>query len=93
MQPSHYDLELKPDLDAFTFDGVCKIQITVTEPVRVIKLHTKELYIKKASVASAAGAALGGKLKSLSFELADDICALEFTEDIPPTAGAAAEAR
>ena len=93
MQPSHYDLELKPDLDAFIFDGVCKICITVTEPVRVIQFHSKELYIKKASVTSAGGVALGGKLKSMSFELADDVCTLEFSKDIPPTDSAAAEAR
>jgi aminopeptidase N len=48
--PSRYDLTIKPDLDAFTFDGECKIVLTTSNPTsNQIQLHAKELCFTSAS--------------------------------------------
>ena len=48
--PTRYCLKIKPDLDAFTFDGECKIVLKTTDVEgNQIKLHAKELCFSKAS--------------------------------------------
>ena len=49
--PSRYELKIKPDLEAFTFDGECKIVLDTTSTVsgNQIKLHAKELCFSKAN--------------------------------------------
>ena len=46
--PSHYDLELAPDLDAATFTGNAAITVVVTEPVTQLILHALDLEIIEA---------------------------------------------
>jgi puromycin-sensitive aminopeptidase len=41
--PSHYDLELAPDLDAATFAGSVAITVEVTAPVNELVLHALDL--------------------------------------------------
>lgn len=48
--PSRYELKIKPDLEAFMFDGECKIVLnTTTVSGNQIKLHAKELCFSKAN--------------------------------------------
>ena len=49
--PTRYDLDLIPDLEAFTFSGVCKIQLSTTSNVsgKDIQMHAKELCFTNAS--------------------------------------------
>ncbi len=48
--PTRYCLKIKPDLDAFTFEGQCKIVLKTTNVEgNQIKLHAKELCFSKAS--------------------------------------------
>ena len=48
--PSRYELKIKPDLDAFTFEGECKIVLhTTSASGNEIKLHAKELCFSKAN--------------------------------------------
>ena len=48
--PTRYCLKIKPDLDAFTFEGECKIVLkTANVEGNQIKLHAKELCFSKAS--------------------------------------------
>ena len=53
--PSRYDLELAPDLDAETFEGVVEVAVEVVEPVTEIVLNANELSLDDASLASADG--------------------------------------
>jgi aminopeptidase N/diadenosine tetraphosphate (Ap4A) HIT family hydrolase len=49
VQPRNYKLTLKPDLTAFTFDGVVDIECDVRESTSVIVLHAKELEVTVAT--------------------------------------------
>ena len=53
--PSRYDLELAPDLDAETFEGVVEVAVEVREPVSEIVLNANELSLDEASLVSADG--------------------------------------
>ena len=53
--PTHYDLELAPDLDAATFTGTAEITIVVTEPVSELVLHALDLEIAEAWLEGADG--------------------------------------
>ncbi|MCU1355934.1 MAG: putative aminopeptidase [Acidimicrobiales bacterium] len=46
--PSHYDLDLVPDLDAATFAGTAAITVVVTETVEELVLHALDLDIHEA---------------------------------------------
>ena len=48
--PSRYDLTLRPDLDAATFEGTVRIDVDVTEPVTEVVLNAIELEVDEASV-------------------------------------------
>src|SRR3989338_8572488 len=47
--PIEYDIQLKPDLDNFTFEGVETISLSILQKTRIVTLHSKELEIKTAS--------------------------------------------
>ena len=42
---SRYELDLKPCLDKFTFDGECAMHVFIKAPTTTIKVHAKELSI------------------------------------------------
>ena len=46
--PSHYDLELAPDLEAATFAGTAEVTLVVTEAVDELILHALDLEITEA---------------------------------------------
>ena len=46
--PSHYDLHLKPDLDAESFSGDVSVAVELHEPAKSILLNSKELELKSA---------------------------------------------
>ncbi|KAL7753020.1 hypothetical protein RI367_001471 [Sorochytrium milnesiophthora] len=48
--PSHYVVNLTPDLDSFTFDGIVDITVKVNEATKTIKVNTNELKLQSASV-------------------------------------------
>lgn len=53
VRPSHYSLELKPDLVNFTFDGSVNITVNVLSATNTVVMHAKDLSIVgKASFAS-----------------------------------------
>ena len=43
--PIEYNIELKPDLDNFTFEGVETITFSVFKKTKTLTLHSKELEI------------------------------------------------
>ena len=67
IRPSRYDLELRPDLTAGTFDGTVLITITVDEPAERIVLHALDLDITSAHLADA-GAGAGDSSTELDLE-------------------------
>jgi puromycin-sensitive aminopeptidase len=48
--PKSYDLEIKPNLDDFTFEGTVSITLQVPTPTSVIELNAKDLTVTSASV-------------------------------------------
>ncbi|MSU44817.1 M1 family peptidase [Candidatus Nomurabacteria bacterium] len=48
--PIEYDIELKPDLDNFTFEGVETITLQILKPTKALTLHSKELKIETAEI-------------------------------------------
>ena len=58
--PSHYELELAPDLDAATFTGTARIDVEVVEPVDEIVLNALDLQIATAALIGPNGTTLTG---------------------------------
>jgi puromycin-sensitive aminopeptidase len=48
--PTRYDIELKPDLENFTFSGIETITINLLKSTKTITLHSKEIEIMTANV-------------------------------------------
>ncbi|XP_067645923.1 puromycin-sensitive aminopeptidase isoform X2 [Eurosta solidaginis] len=44
--PTHYDLELQPNLEAFTFEGTTSVHINICEPTKCITLNALDIKIK-----------------------------------------------
>ena len=50
VEPTHYEIELKPNLSDFTFEGSERISVTIRKPVTRITLHAQDLKIRKAQI-------------------------------------------
>ncbi|HTE48785.1 MAG TPA: M1 family metallopeptidase [Candidatus Paceibacterota bacterium] len=48
--PIEYEIQLKPDLENFTFEGVETITLNVSKPTKILTLHSKELEIETARI-------------------------------------------
>lgn len=48
--PVRYDIELKPDLENFTFEGVETITLNIRKKTKSLTLHSKELEIETAEI-------------------------------------------
>ena len=48
--PTNYHLELKPDLENFTFSGMETIHLSILQKTRIITLHAKEIEIDTVDV-------------------------------------------
>ncbi|KKQ21345.1 MAG: Puromycin-sensitive aminopeptidase [Candidatus Nomurabacteria bacterium GW2011_GWA1_37_20] len=48
--PIKYNIQLKPDLDNFTFEGIETITLSVLKQTKVLTLHSKEIEIETASI-------------------------------------------
>ncbi|HSL59273.1 MAG TPA: M1 family metallopeptidase [Acidimicrobiales bacterium] len=56
--PSHYDLELAPDLDAARFSGTAAIHVSVREPVDEIVVNSLDIDIDRAALVGPNGTTL-----------------------------------
>ena len=52
IEPTHYDIEIAPDLNHFTFTGSESVSLLVRKPVSRVVLHAMDLKISKAQVRS-----------------------------------------
>lgn len=48
--PVRYALEIKPDMEAFTFGGKEVIDLTIAKPTKEITLHSKDIHIDTAEI-------------------------------------------
>src|SRR3989344_7926298 len=48
--PTEYEIELKPDLENFTFEGVETIHLDILKKTKVLTLHSKEIEIATAEL-------------------------------------------
>ncbi|ORX60726.1 aminopeptidase [Hesseltinella vesiculosa] len=80
VKPTHYDLWLKPDLDAFVYDGRVQITLQGVEASKVITLNTNELKIHSATlnVGDASQAAL-----DISYDTDKTRASLTFDQGVP----------
>jgi aminopeptidase 2 len=53
LYPSHYSLELVPDLEKFDFTCNQEIDVTVRESTNEVTLHTREIFIESVCFKSA----------------------------------------
>ena len=49
--PIEYDMELRPDLENFTFSGIEKITISVLKKTKSVTLHSKEIEVNTVDIA------------------------------------------
>jgi aminopeptidase N len=75
--PTHYALDLTPDLDKLTFSGSELVDIEVAEPTTRLMLHAVELTIDAASVDDEAAAqiAFHAEAETVTFDFAHPIAA------------------
>jgi len=82
--PERYDLQLEPDLEGFTFEGVVRITCDVRVATDVISLHGKELLIRSASFKSEADEGKDAlPAVEINMKVKDMTVALVFEEVLP----------
>jgi hypothetical protein len=48
--PRHYDVELRPDLQAATFAATLAVRVDITSPTRTVELNAVELQVQTANI-------------------------------------------
>lgn len=86
LYPSHYNLELTPDLNALTFSCNEEIFVTVREATNSVTLHAREITIVSASFHSLTGD-FSAKLEGVSYDLKYHKVQLTFDAEIPASVG------
>lgn len=82
--PVTYDLTLKPDLKAFTFEGIEKINIKVNEATQTIVFNTNEIVIKKDSLVLSYGDAKSIDVDKIETSVENETTTLHFKETLVP---------
>lgn len=80
VMPTHYQIELEPDLKALTFKGEETISLTLAKPTKDITLHSSELSISLASIT------VGKKIivaQKISFDEKSETATFHFSQNIP----------
>ena len=80
VRPDAYDLLLKPDLEAFTFEGEETISVEVLEPTREIVLNADEITVRSASLTLADGSTLAPEVR---FDADEETMTLDFGREVP----------
>jgi aminopeptidase 2 len=79
--PTHYDLDLRPDLEQLEYYCDEKITLTVSKAgLTSVSMHFKEIYVESASYASAAGES---KCVEISYNTLSTVVKLTFDAALP----------
>ena len=78
--PSKYEVHIRPDLEAFVFEGDETIYLTFKKPLRTITLHSKDLEIESVEVITPSGNAFAGKI---SYDEKAETATFTFKKEIP----------
>ena len=73
--PVEYDLQIHPDLENFTFEGVETILLEILKPTKTLTLHSKELEIITASIS--------GVFAKISYDEKSETATFTFSKIIP----------
>jgi puromycin-sensitive aminopeptidase len=76
--PTKYDIQLRPDFESFTFEGIETITVSILKKTRTLTLHSKELEIETAQI--------GGKEKlfaEISYNEKNETVDFSFPQFIP----------
>ena len=73
--PTEYELQLRPDLENFTFEGVETISLEILKPTKTLTLHSKELEILTASISGVFG--------KISYDVKSETATFTFPKNIP----------
>ncbi|KAH9396547.1 hypothetical protein TYRP_019569 [Tyrophagus putrescentiae] len=84
VSPTLYDLTLKPDLKAFTFEGTEKISIKVNEATQTIVFNTNEIVIKKDSLVLSYGTDKSIDVEKIETSVENETTTLHFKETLVP---------
>ena len=80
VKPTHYQLELKPDIESFTFSGQETIDIEISSPSPSIILNSLDIEIKSAHI-NVNGSSV--PTQNISYNTESETCTLDFTNSIP----------
>ena len=80
IKPLHYQIELKPDIENFTFAGNETIDVSISESSSNITLNSLDIDIQSASIT------VGGfvlKTETITYNKESETCTLAFVQEIP----------
>ncbi len=77
--PIEYDIQLKPDLENFTFEGVETITLDILKPTKALTLHSKEIEVETAEV----GLPQGKVFAKISYNEKSETATFIFPKNIP----------
>lgn len=81
--PSHYSLEIQPDLVGLTFGCSEEIIVSVREKTNEVTLHARELTIEEASYVQTEGGDFSTKVLEILYNVKYHTVKLTFAEEIP----------
>ena len=76
--PSHYDIQLEPDLETFTFTGSVGIDVDVITATSKISLNAAEIDIKSATLTS------GQVVAEISYDEQFERATLHLADELEP---------
>jgi puromycin-sensitive aminopeptidase len=78
--PTRYEINLKPDLETFVFDGETTIHLTFKKPTKTITLHAIELTIDEVAIMSKKG---NQSAQKISYDAKAETATFTFKDTIP----------
>ncbi len=75
VSPTEYDIQLKPDLENFTFEGVETITLSILKSTKQLTLHSKEIEIETARI--------GEEFGKVSYDEKSETVTFAFQKNIP----------